>query len=149
MPAPEVCDPMHVNINPYALSSAPSSAHAQISHLGPDAREADESFNGIRDVAIKLVTEDESCGFDILCLVIVEADDVDHFIEAHWVDIEDVREREPWEGKFSLEAAHCDCVGSVFGLRREHKCYESLEALVLCMIRHCARIVPNVSLHGE
>ena len=78
-----------------------------------------------------MVAQDEGGGFDVLCLVVVEAYDIDHLVEAHRVNFEYVLECEAGRGELGLEAAHGDSIGGVFGLRRKHKCYQGLEALVL------------------
>lgn len=131
VPAPQVRDAVDVHIDADAFGAAPRGAHAQVRHLGPHARKADESFDGIGDIALEAVAQDQRRGFDVLGLVVVEADEVDQFVEARGVDVEDVLEGEARGREVGLEAAHGDGVGGVFGLRGEHERDEGLEALVL------------------
>ena len=64
---------MHMHVNADALVATPGGGHAEISHLGADAGEGDETVDGGGDIGVVVGTEDLSGGLDEAGFIILES----------------------------------------------------------------------------
>ena len=88
MPAPEIRDPMDVDVDADAFVAAPGGGHGKVGHFGADAGKGDEAGDGVWYVGVVLGAEDEGGGFDVFCFCVVETYFPDEVVQLGWVDFE-------------------------------------------------------------